>query len=80
MMMSWISHQNHCKKYHAVCSLGVSLKRASEKGRSAEPSSAEKKAEAAVEPEKVQAETENGDAAGAKLAAKRTRCGPVCEG
>lgn len=66
MMMSWISHQNHCKKYQAVCSLGVGLKRASEKGRSAEPSSAEKKAEAAVEPEKIQAETENGDAAGAK--------------
>jgi hypothetical protein len=46
---------------------------ASERGRPAEPSGVENHVEAAVEPEKIQAETENGDSAGARRSERAWR-------
>ena len=46
---------------------------ASERGRPAEPSGVENHVEAAVEPERIQAETENGDSAGARRSERAWR-------
>ena len=46
---------------------------ASERGRPVEPSGVENHVEAAVEPEKIQAETEKGDSAGARRSEKAWR-------